>query len=102
MDSKLTMVFVPGAFHTPAHFQSISELLYQSGCISGAISLPSLGNYAATFAPGDDIRGIRSRLETLVEQDGKDIVLVMHSYGGVPVCQTVTGLEKSARVGSGK
>lgn len=100
--SKPTIVFVPGAFHTPDHFRPMSDLLRQSSYPSVTLSLPSIGELAATFAPGDDIRAIRSELEKLVENEGKDVVMAMHSYGGVPGSQTVTGLEKSVRTKEGK
>ena len=34
-------------------------------------------------------------LEKSIEQEGKEILLVLHSYGGVPGCQTVSGLDRS-------
>ena len=100
--SKPTIVFVPGAFHTPDHFKPMSDLLHQSSYPSVTVSLPSIGEHAATFAPGDDIRAIRSELEKLIEDDGKDVVLAMHSYGGLPGSQSVVGLEKSVRIKEGK
>ena len=44
---------------------------------------------------------IRSLLKKLVEEDGKKVVLAPHSYGGVPGCQTVSGLERSKRQAKG-
>lgn len=41
-------------------------------------------------------------LEKLVEGDGKEVTLALHSYGGVPGCQTVSGLERSKRKLEGK
>lgn len=49
----------------------------------------------------DDVATIRRLLEALVKEEN-DVVVVMHSYGAVPGCQAVTGLEKSLRVKDGK
>ncbi|CAD6580718.1 MAG: hypothetical protein ASARMPREDX12_000248 [Alectoria sarmentosa] len=102
MSSKPTIVFVPGAFHTPKHFIPITELLQKSSYPSVTVSLPSIGAQAATATLTDDIQAIRSVLEKLIEEEGKDVVVAAHSYGGVPACQTVTGLEKSERANGGK
>lgn len=100
--SKPTLVFVPGAFHTPNHFTPLAELLQASSYPSVTVSLPSIGAQAATGTLTDDIKAIRAVLEKLVEEEGKDVVLAAHSYGGVPACQTVSGLEKSKRANGGK
>lgn len=102
MSSKPTIVFVPGAFHTPNHFTPLTELLQKSSFPSVTVSLPSIGAQAATATLTDDIQAIRSVLEKLIEEEGKDIVVAAHSYGGVPACQTVSGLEKSKRSNGGK
>lgn len=100
--SKPTVVFVPGAFHTPNHFTPLTELLQASSYPSLTVSLPSIGAQAATGTLTDDIQAVRAVLERLIEQEGKDVVLAAHSYGGVPACQTVNGLEKSKRANGGK
>ncbi len=48
------------------------------------------------------MQAIRSVLEKLIEEEGKDVVLAAHSYGGVPACQTVKDLEKSKRANGEK
>ena len=45
-----------------------------------------------------DIANIRSVLATLVDQEGKDVVMVMHSFGGVPGSASVPGFEKTKRM----
>ena len=95
--SKPTLVFVPGAFHTPSHFAPLIELLQKSSYPSLAVSLPSIGAQAATGTLADDTQAIRSVLESLIEEEGKDVIIAAHSYGGVPACQSVSGLEKSKR-----
>ena len=100
--SKPTIVFVPGAYHTAAHFQPLSVLLERAHFPTLTVSVPSIGDLAATATYQDDVRTIRATLERLVEDEGKDVMLAAHSLGAVSGCQTVTGLEKSKRLKEGK
>ena len=100
--SKPTIVFVPGAYHTAAHFQPLSLLLERAYFPTLTVSVPSIGELAATATYRDDVRTIRATLERLVEDEGKDVMLAPHSLGAVSGCQTVTGLEKSKRLKEGK
>ncbi len=96
-----TIVFVPGAFHIEAHFQPISSLLNRASFPTVTVSLPTTSQ-ATACSYRDDVYAIRSVLETLVEEEGKEVLLAVHSYGGVPGCQTVCGLERSKRKAEGK
>lgn len=93
---KPTIVFVPGAFHTAAHFEPICALLNQADYPTTTVELPTTSR-AQTASYRDDVYAIRSVLEKLVEEEGKEVTLALHSYGGVPGCQTVNGLERSKR-----
>lgn len=99
--SKPTVVLVPGAFHTSAHFEPVRALLNQMSFPTAIAELPTTV-YASTASYRDDVYAIRSLLEKLIEGDGKDVMLACHSYGGVPGCQTVSGLEISERKKAGK
>ena len=94
---KPEIVFVPGAFHTEAHFQPISKALQQLSYPTRTLALPSIGPKAGIATLDDDIKAIRSTLLRLVEDD-KEILLIPHAYGAVPACQAVAGLERSQRI----
>ncbi|KAK3168974.1 hypothetical protein OEA41_005422 [Lepraria neglecta] len=96
-----TIVFVPGAFHTSVHFEPISAVLNQASFPTTTVELPTTAQ-ATTASYRDDVYAIRSVLERLVEEDGKEVLLALHSYGGVPGCQTVSGLERSKRKAEGR
>ena len=101
--SKPTIVLVPGAFHTPAHFLPLTKILHESSYPTVCVSLPSIGAQAGSSAGyAEDVGAIRSTVEKLIEDEGRDVMLVMHSYGGVPGCQTVCGLGKTAREKGGE
>jgi len=64
--------------------------------------LPCNSPDAADWQTGDDVKGIRGRLEQLIEAEGKDVILVGHSYAGAPTSQSVKGFERFERHAQGK
>ena len=98
---KPTVVFVPGAFHTAIHFEPISTLLKNEFFPTTTVELPTTA-HAKSASYRDDVYAIRAVLEDLVEKGGKEVILAAHSYGGVPACQTVSGLERSRRKAESK
>ena len=50
----------------------------------------------------DDIANIRTVLDKLIDNEAKDVVLVVHSYGGMPGAASVPGFEKKEREQQGK
>lgn len=51
--------------------------------------------------PADDVKNIRAAIEGELEQ-GNDVIIVMHSYGGVPSSNAAEGLGKKDRKAAGK
>ncbi|KZF23477.1 alpha/beta-hydrolase [Xylona heveae TC161] len=97
---KPTLVFIPGAWHTPEYYSNVISQLKASGFPAVALQLPSVGgNDAVTMT--DDASFIQQTTTTLVEE-GKDVVLIMHSYGGIPGTESVKGLSKKERNSHGK
>ena len=100
-DAKPTVVWVPGLLHTPEHYQPMIFALAEVSIPSLSFSLPNVGAGAPTAAPYDDLKKLRTMLEGLVDE-GKEVLLISHSYGGVPACQAIRGLQKSERVKFGQ
>ena len=96
---KPAVIFIPDLFHTPAHYGPLSHHLEDQGHRTFALTLPSIRSEAGKRSAGmtEDVASIRRLLEALVRNE-EEIVLVMHSYGAVAGCQTITGLERSLRV----
>lgn len=99
MDSTVTptYVLVPGVLHTPAHFQGLSDALHAKSYHTEHISHPTVGALAATAPPTADVGNLRRVLEELINNQQKEVVPVCHSYGGIPGCQSIVGLEHSTR-----
>lgn len=88
-----TLVFVPGAWHRPTCYDKIIKLLREEhGLKCTAITLPSTtGNPEATFK--DDIDAARDAISGETTQ-GRDVVVVVHSYGGMVGNSAVKGFAK--------
>lgn len=66
------------------------------------ITLPSLNASKPSIATCNaDTEAVRRQL-LLIETEGKDVVMVNHSYGGIPGAGAARGLSKSTRTKDGK
>ncbi|KAH6893378.1 Alpha/beta hydrolase fold-1 [Thelonectria olida] len=101
--TKPTILFVPGAWHTPAHYQSFLQKLQDAGYSTSSKQLPSVGAAEPekqTVAA--DAAFIRENLLLPDIEQGKDVILIMHSYGGCPGADAAKGLSKAERTAAGK
>ena len=100
---KPTLVFVPGAWHPPSCYNNIIQILssppYDYSCV--AITTPTVGAEPPVLTHHDDAAAIRA-VTTRLANDGKDILLLLHSYAGIPGSQCCEGLVKSEREKRGK
>ncbi|KAE8417459.1 Alpha/beta hydrolase fold-1 [Aspergillus pseudocaelatus] len=82
MSPKPTILLIHGAWHTPAHYEPYTTALRNAGFEVYCPHLPTCNGASpptATFA--DDVTLIRQTLHSLITA-GKQILLIMHSYGG--------------------
>ncbi|KAK2018531.1 alpha/beta-hydrolase [Colletotrichum eremochloae] len=96
-----TVVFTPGAWHGPQSFDLVRDGLTAKGYESQAIKLPSVGADPATVGVAEDAAVLRSTIETLADE-GKEVVLVVHSYGGMVGGNAVEGLGYQQRAAENK
>jgi pimeloyl-ACP methyl ester carboxylesterase len=75
--------------------------LQARGWETEAVAFPTVGAEPPSKGVPDDAAAVRKVLEVLAEQ-GKQIVLVVHSYGGVVGAQAVRGLGYKQRQKEGK
>lgn len=94
---------VPGSFTVPQFYIPLRDAVIAAGYEASITPLLSAGKRdghpPATME--DDAQHIRKANEALLKQ-GKDVVLVMHSYGGIPGTESVEGLLKTEREAGGK
>ncbi|PNY29236.1 Uncharacterized protein TCAP_00849 [Tolypocladium capitatum] len=95
MSRKPTLVFVPGAWHSPEVWSRVSSEIearkHEYKCVR--VALPStLSHPAATFA--DDVEAVRDAIVAETTQ-GRDVVIVVHSYGGHVGNSAIKGLTRN-------
>ena len=92
MPSKPTLVFVPGSWHKPEVWHKLVFELEVYGFKSVAVALPTTLSDPERGYP-DDVRAVRGAIEAETTQ-GRDVVVVVHSYGGAVAASALKGLTK--------
>lgn len=97
-----TLVLVPGAFGTPAGYNKLLPYFKQAGLATIPGPYPSCDPLdPASATASKDIESLRqSVLLPLIEQ-GKDVIILAHSYGGVVAGGAAKSLDKSTRKSQG-
>lgn len=99
--AKPTLVLVHGAYHSREHFEPLKTDLEGYGYECATVSLPSTQSpdlLPATLA--DDTAAIRDCVLAALDQ-GKDVVVVAHSYGGCPTNNALKDLDTISRKAAG-
>lgn len=101
--SKPTIVILPGGSHSPSHYQELIEQLHLANYPTRSSVLPTV-NPQNPFAtdPGTDVAFIREKLLLPIFEAGNDVLLVMHSYSGIPGSVAAKGWSKSERRSRGQ
>ncbi|KAF9878659.1 hypothetical protein CkaCkLH20_03559 [Colletotrichum karsti] len=99
--NKPTFIFVPGAWHCATKFQPVTSQLEALGYSTACVQLPSYGAEPPLSDFDPDVTAIRQSIEEAADR-GEDVVLFMHSYGGVVGCEACRGLDKATRQELGK
>ena len=95
--SKATFVLVPGAWHGPDIYLAVMNKLNEHGYPTIALPLPSNGADPPHQTFDEDVKAIRDTLTRLVDTEEKEVVLVVHSYAGVPGVEATKDLGKEER-----
>ncbi|KAL6718685.1 hypothetical protein ACLMJK_002919 [Lecanora helva] len=95
-----TVLLVPGGWHRPSAYQDLTDRLLSDSFPIRPLQNPSLNSSAKGLL--DDIANVRAALQQLVEHEGKEVVVLLHSYGGLPGVFGVTGFGRIERQKSGK
>ncbi|EXJ54706.1 hypothetical protein A1O7_10047 [Cladophialophora yegresii CBS 114405] len=82
--AKPTILFTPGAWHSPAHYEKIMTALQQHGYETEAVALATVDPKDPPNTHVDDDVQVISNAINKILLSGKDVVLVSHSYSGIP------------------
>lgn len=99
--AKPVLILVHGAYHSTQHFEPLQKNLesHEYRCVP--ISLPSTQSPdlpPATLA--DDTAAVRNAVITELDQ-GNNVVVVAHSYGGCPTNNALKDLDSTSRTAAG-
>ncbi|KAL4894837.1 Alpha/beta hydrolase fold-1 [Aspergillus ambiguus] len=97
-----TVVLVPGAWHTAACYSRLEPFLNAHGYPTESVNHPSIGAEPPTKTLADDVASVRAVLSRLIDDEGKTVVLLGHSYGGVVVSNASDGFGVETRAQQGK
>jgi hypothetical protein len=97
--SKPTLIFCPGAWYPPIAFDPLIELLPEYK--THTVAFPSIQQATTVQDLKPDIAAIRDLVEGECDA-GHDIVVVSHSWSGLPVNSALDGLGKRERELSGQ
>jgi hypothetical protein len=91
MAEKPGIVLIPGAWHQGDTFEPVAHILRSLGYQAETVTLPSAGGAPSTTAYDDAEHIRKAHLDNMIAQ-GKNIIMVLHSYAGLPGTESVKGL----------
>ncbi|KAJ6514170.1 Alpha/beta hydrolase fold-1 [Mycena vitilis] len=99
--TKPTIIIIPASFSPLLFYTPVIADLETHGYTVHGIELETVGRREKAPSMYDDAAKVAS-LACQLADEGKDVVLVAHSYGGLVACESARGLAKSAREKEGK
>lgn len=95
---KVHIVIVPASFAPPTLYSDFVQHLSEYGLCATVVDLPSVGSRdplpaASMMDDADHIKMVTTKLA----DDGYEIILIMHSYGGVCGTESTERLSKVER-----
>ncbi|KAL5591138.1 hypothetical protein FOBRF1_014695 [Fusarium oxysporum] len=95
-----TVVGVPGAWHIAESFDAVKKTFKARNYDFVSQNAPGLVDRDSSVTK--DAESLRTNLLEPLVKAGKDVILMMHSYGGIYGSQAVQGLSKREREQSGQ
>ena len=99
-DQKPGVCLVVGGWHLPLHFEVIKSKLEALGYLV-VVPKPPTCSENGNLSWKDDVAEIQREVAPYMDQ-GKEFIIVGHSYGGVPACAATQGYTTIERAESGK
>lgn len=88
---KPAIVIVPGAWHVPSHYSKLESGLKQAGYEVKTVRNPSAGPPEPFPNMSPDVDAVQDAVKAFIDR-GLDVVMAMHSIGGVIGCAAAKGL----------
>ncbi|KAG8526453.1 uncharacterized protein KY384_000046 [Bacidia gigantensis] len=98
-----SIVIVPGAWCPAGLYQDFVVHLNNAGLSASVVDLPTCDvQDPVSVTVATDTQAVRDRILSLLDTENKDIIVLCHSYGGIPGGGGAAGLSKNARIREGK
>lgn len=81
--AKPTIVLLPGAWHSPAHYHKLRDALEQYGYETEAVALATVDPKDLANTDADSDAQVISAAIKKAFSSGNDVVLVTHFYSGI-------------------
>ncbi|KAH8816047.1 hypothetical protein F5884DRAFT_774707 [Xylogone sp. PMI_703] len=102
MASKPTLIFLPGAWHSPKVYDTIIEKLTKLGYKSRTLPLQAVEQQEAVKDLQPDIDALREAILSELDGAESDVVVCSHSWSGIITQGALDGLDKASRAKEGK
>ncbi|CAD6445118.1 439899bb-e233-4b6e-9a4d-e8f03737a0c9 [Sclerotinia trifoliorum] len=100
--SKTIFALIPSASQSSVHYSYLFNLLLKRGHPFYPVMLPSKGS-SKNVTIEDDAKYVREQiLLPVLDIEEGDVILIMHSYSGIPGSAAALGLGKAERAAAGK
>ncbi|KAB8216217.1 Alpha/beta hydrolase fold-1 [Aspergillus novoparasiticus] len=99
--SKPTLIFAPGAWYPSSAFDPLIAKLAPHGYTCQTVSFPSIQQATEIKDLTADTNAVRALVEPAVNA-GQDVIIISHSWSGLPVNSALEGLSRAERQQEGK
>jgi pimeloyl-ACP methyl ester carboxylesterase len=97
-----TIVIVHGAMHCREHYEPLMQNLESKGYKCVTVALPSTQSIDTPPAGlADDTAAVRSVVLNELDKEKNDVIVLAHSYGGVPANNALYELDEKTRSSNG-
>ncbi|KAL2802452.1 alpha/beta-hydrolase [Aspergillus granulosus] len=96
MAASTTIIFVPGAWHSPECYRKLLQPLQAEGYNTSLVYLPTINPSVPQPDWSADVTAIKTAIKTAADS-GQKVRLVVHSYGGLPGSEAVKDLDWKTR-----
>ncbi|KAL8822078.1 MAG: hypothetical protein Q9191_007182 [Dirinaria sp. TL-2023a] len=101
--TKPVAVVIPGGWHPSTAYTPLTSALTDAGFEFSVASLPSFNtNEPSSASCAADAIALRRHILSHIDEAGHGVVLLVHSYGGIPASGASYGLSKKARETQGR
>lgn len=94
------IVLVPGACQPPIFYLPLAKALQEKGMPTKIVDLPSVGTDRILANFDEDVAAVRNVVFDLIKVNF-NVVVAMHSYGGLPGSAAMKGLGEKDRANAG-